>query len=69
MHNIFELDPIAECPASRNDRVLQFDAGKTHPEVRSHAGLRRDAVWGNAFAMLVYTGEKAREYNLFEEDA
>jgi hypothetical protein len=67
MHNIFELDAIAEGPAGSNNRVLQFDAGKTYPEVRRHAGLRRGAVWGKAFAMLVYTGEKAREYNLFEE--
>src|SRR5579864_687292 len=69
VHDIFELDAVPECPAGGDDRVLQFDPGETYPEVRRHAGLRHDAVWGKAFAMLVYTGEKGREYNLFEEDA
>ena len=44
MHDIFELDAIAECSGSGDDRIFQFDAGEADAQV----GIARSAsLWSS----------------------
>src|SRR5579864_7468964 len=59
MHHIFELDPITKGPACRDDRVLQFDAGKTDSKVRSHAAVLRKNFWRKLMSDVSLHAEKS----------
>src|SRR5258708_14087127 len=64
MHNVFEFDTIAECAGSRNDRILQVDAGEADAQIRiggrshgvSQAGSGKtlsEADFGKGTSLLV----------------